>query len=31
VNNLSSKMLKKTATFQDVETLAGNGEDEPEP
>ena len=31
INNLSSKMLKKTATFQDVEALAGTSEEEPEP
>ena len=31
INNLSSKMLKKTATFQDIEALAGNSEEEPEP
>ena len=31
VNNLSSKMLKKTATFQDIDTLAGGEEVEPEP
>ncbi|MBP5425256.1 MAG: hypothetical protein J6Y33_04185, partial [Prevotella sp.] len=31
VNNLSSKMLKKTATFQDIDTLAGGDEEQPEP
>ena len=31
INNLSSKMLKKTATFQDIEALAGTSEEEPEP
>ncbi len=31
VNNLSSKMLKKTATFQDVETLAGDSDEQVEP
>ena len=31
VNNLSSKMLKKTATFQAIATLAGGDEEQPEP
>ncbi len=31
VNNLSSKMLKKQATFQDIDTLAGGDEEQPEP
>ena len=31
VNNLSSKMLKKTATFQDVESLAGDSDEQVEP
>ena len=31
VNNLSSKMLKKQATFQDVESLAGDSDEQVEP
>ena len=31
VNNLSSKMLKKQATFQDIDTLAGGDDEQVEP